>query len=95
MSDCMQPFVGSKSIDRSDPEVLTAKGQVPQDEACRSLRTSTVFGRLPTAVTTSFRHSRHSLSSEFETKAVSNFCFSNLVAKNVHLVAMMRLVFGV
>ena len=26
-----------------DPEVLTAKGQVPHDEACRSLRTSTVF----------------------------------------------------
>ena len=31
---------------------ITAKGQVPQDEACRSLRTSTVFGRLPIAVTT-------------------------------------------
>ena len=41
-------------VDRSmDPEVLTAKGQLPHDEACRSLRTSTVSGRLPTAVTSS------------------------------------------
>ena len=81
-----------------DPEVQTAKGQVPHDEACRSLRTSTVFGRLPTAgrVTNvnSERDSRRSLSSELETKPVPNFCFQNLVAKNVHLVAMMRLVFG-
>ena len=76
-----------------DPEVLTAKGQVPHDEACRSLRTSTVFGRLPTAVTTSQRDSRRSLSSKLEMKSVFNFCFPNLVAKNVHLVAMMRLVF--
>ena len=38
--------------------------------------------------------SRRSLSSELETKAISNFCFQNLVAKNVYLVAMMRLVFG-
>ena len=56
-----------------DPEVLTAKGQVPHmhDEACRSLRTSTVFGRLPTAggVTSSQRDTRRSLSSELETKA--------------------------
>ena len=37
---------------------------------------------------------RRSLPSELETKAVPNFCFPNLVAKNVHLVAMMRLVFG-
>ena len=28
-----------------DPELLTAKGQLPHDEACRSLRTSTVFCR--------------------------------------------------
>ena len=34
-------------VDRSGfGEVLTAKGQLPHDEACRSLRTSTVFGRL-------------------------------------------------
>ena len=38
-SDC----VTCRIVDRSmDPEVLTAKGQVPHDEACRSLRTSTV-----------------------------------------------------
>ena len=72
------------------PEVLTAKVQLPHDEACRWLRTSTVFGRLPTAITSSKRDSRHSLSSELETKAVSNFCFQKLVAKNVHLVPMMR-----
>ena len=47
-----------------------------------------------TAVTTSQRDSRRSLSSELDMKAVSNFCFPNLVAKNVYLVAMMRLVFG-
>ena len=41
--------VWCRIVDRSmDPEVLTASGQVPHDEACRSLRTSTVFGRLPT-----------------------------------------------
>ena len=77
-----------------DPEVPTANGQVPHDEACRSLRTSTVFGRLPTAGTSNWRDSRRSLSSELETKAVTNFCFQNLGAKNVHLVAMMRLVLG-
>ena len=81
-----------------DPEVLTAKGQVPHvhDEACRSLLTSTVFGRLPTAgrVTSSQRDTRRSLSFELETKAVSDFCFLNLVPKTIHLVAMMRLVFG-
>ena len=84
-------------VDRSmDPEVLTANlnGQVPHDEACRSLRTSTVFGRLSTAGTSNWRDSRHCLLSELETKAVSNFCFPNLVAKTVHLVAMMRLIFG-
>ena len=74
--------------------MLTAKGQVPHDEACRSLGTSTVFGPLPTAGTSSWQDSGRSLSSELETKAVSNFCFPNLVAKNVNLVAMMRLVFG-
>ena len=77
-----------------DPKVLTANGQVPHNEACRSLRTSTVFGRLLTAGTSNWRDSRRSLSSELETKAVSYFCFPNMVAKNVHLVAMMRLVFG-
>ena len=35
----------------SSTEVVTATGQVPHDEACRSLRTPTVFGRLPTAGT--------------------------------------------
>ena len=44
----------SRIVHRSmDPEVPTAKGQVPHDEACRSLRTATVFVRLPTAVITS------------------------------------------
>ena len=41
-------------VDRSmDPVVPTAKGQVPRDEACRSLPMSTLFGRLPNAVTSS------------------------------------------
>ena len=53
--------------------MLIAKGQVPRDEACRSLRKSTVFGRLPTAVTTSQRDSCRSLSPELEAKAVSKF----------------------
>ena len=35
-----------------------------------------------------------SLLSEWETKAVFNFCFQNLVAKNVQLVTLFRLVFG-
>ena len=67
-------------VDRSmDPEVLTANlnGQVPHDEGCRSLRTSTVFGRLPTAGTSNWRDSRHCLLSELETKAVSNFCIDS------------------
>ena len=34
-----------------DPEVLTTNGQVPHDEACRSLGTSTVFGRLQAQAT--------------------------------------------
>ena len=44
-----------------DPEVLTANGQVPHDidEACRSLRTSTVFGRLPTAGTSNWTGETH------------------------------------
>ena len=38
-------------------------------------RSSTVFGRLPTAGTSNWWDSRRSLSSELETKAVSNFVF--------------------
>ena len=74
-------------VDRSmDPEVLTVKGQLPHDETCRSLRT--LF----------------SVDSQLQSQAASEthaaLCRPSwkgklfLVAKNVHLVAMMRLVFG-
>ena len=82
-----------------DPEVLTANGQLLHHEFCRSIVRAS---RL--AVHDSFhstpncsrqQNSSRSLSFEWESKAVSNFCFQNLVAKNVRLVAMMRLVFGI
>ena len=74
-------------VDRSmDPEVLTANGQLHT-----TTRLTPVFGRLPTAVAIKthvalFRPSGNR--KPFLT------CFQNPVAKNVHLVAMMRLVFG-
>ena len=90
MSDCT--VVGS-STDRMDPEVLTANGQVPHDEACRSLRTSTIFGRLPLqAQATGETHVALPRPS-WKRKPFQILLFE-LVAKNVHLVAMMRLVFG-
>ena len=81
-----------------DPEVLTALGFA----YCHTTKPA---DRLVAAHVDSFRSTPNCSHKQLArltslsfvrvgTKAVSNFCFQNLVAKNVHLVAMMRLVFG-
>ena len=58
--------------------MLTANGQVPHDEACRLLRTSTETPNCRHKQACNWRDSRRSLSSDLETnsKAVSRFLFS-------------------
>ena len=82
-------------VDKSmDPEVLTAKGQLPHDEAQIAAHAVNVFNQLPTCHKQLARLTSLSFVRVGNESAVSNFCFQNLVAKNVHVVAMMRLVFG-
>ena len=77
-----------------DPEMLTAKGQVPYTTKAADRCVHVDFGRLPTAVTSSNSETHVALFRPCWKRKPFLICFPNLVAKNVHLVAMMRLVFG-
>ena len=83
-----------------DPEVLTTKGQLPRahDEDCRASSAAHVDTEFSVDQQLQSQAASETQVALFlpswKRKPFLIFCFQNLVAKNVHLVAMMCLVFG-